>query len=555
MIILDPLSYLRSAILFLFVFLCLACPGFAADPVREVTLQWDKSIDDPYIKWYRVYYSRTSGGHASTLSEGHAISYRRQGGSEFPIAGEGGSTFIQIPKDETQITLIFSPDNSNDYYFVVTSVEERETGGVILEGIPTPEISITRMTVSKAGTGTGTVKDNRPSLGVKSDIDCGTACLSPDWADYTGGTTVTLTAAADPDNTFVGWSGVGGCSGTGPCVVTVSPALNVTATFMPIRRLDVVKAGVMEAGTVTALPTGIDSAIDCGTGCSSDGADFIINTAVTLTAAASTGYTFTGWTGGYVGTGLQCVVNMSAAKSVTAEFKPLRRLSVVKAGAGKGTITGSKPGVNSAIDCGTGCASDLADYAEQSDVSEAVILTATADTGHTFMGWSGGGCSGTGQCSVTMNAAKSVTANFVPFLKLSVTKTGAGTGTVSGSPPGINCGTVCMADYSFNTAVTLTAASDPGNNFAGWSGGECSGTGPCIVSMSAAKSAAATFAKKGDVNLDGAVNIADVILILQAMSRTGTLPFGNSYIADVNNDGKLGLEDAIYILQKAAGLR
>jgi len=42
----------------------------------------------------------------------------------------------------------------------------------------------------------------------------------------------------------------------------------------------------------------------------------------------------------------------------------------------------------------------------------AVTLTAIPDTGKTFVGWSGGGCSGTGACVVTMNADTTVTALF-----------------------------------------------------------------------------------------------------------------------------------------------
>jgi uncharacterized repeat protein (TIGR02543 family) len=40
-----------------------------------------------------------------------------------------------------------------------------------------------------------------------------------------------------------------------------------------------------------------------------------------------------------------------------------------------------------------------------------VTLTASADTGSTFTGW-GGACSGTANCVVTMDAAKTVTATF-----------------------------------------------------------------------------------------------------------------------------------------------
>jgi hypothetical protein len=152
-----------------------------------------------------------------------------------------------------------------------------------------------------------------------------------------------------------------------------------------------------------------------------------------------------------------------------------------------------------------------------------------------------------------------------PLGRLTVNKQGK-RGLVIGSPgvnSNINCGEGCSsdnADYAYGTVVTLTAAPDPGYyGFASWSG--CTdGTvkGPtCSVKMESAKSVTVTFslAKKGDVNQDDSVNLADAILIIQVLSRTGTLPFGNNYVADVNIDGKLGLADAIYILQKTAGLR
>ncbi len=66
---------------------------------------------------------------------------------------------------------------------------------------------------------------------------------------------------------------------------------------------------------------------------------------------------------------------------------------------------------------------------------------------------------------------------------LSVIKAGTGTGTVTSAPAGIVCGADCSEQYPQSTEVTLTAAADAGSTFAGWSGGGCSGTGTCVVTL------------------------------------------------------------------------
>jgi uncharacterized repeat protein (TIGR02543 family) len=327
--VLGLLSYLKSATLVFLISLCLGYPGYAAEPV---ILQWDHSIDYPYLQSYKVYYYTTSGNKDSLIPADYAASCMLA--VDLCPNAQGP---ITIGKDNTQITLN-GLDASILYYFVVASVDQRG-----LEGEPTPEISLSSMTltVSKAGTGAGTITSSPPG------INCGTACS----AGYIVNTVVTLTAAPDAGNTFTGWSG--GCSGTGlTCNVTMDAIKSVTATFTPPRTLSVVKAGT-GTGTVTGSPLGVSSDINCGTACSSD---YTTNTVVTLTAVPDAGHVFTSWSGSWCsGTGLTCNVTMDAAKSVTATFTPLRTLGVQKEGTGTGTITGSPLGISSDINCGTAC--------------------------------------------------------------------------------------------------------------------------------------------------------------------------------------------------------
>ncbi len=240
--------------------------------------------------------------------------------------------------------------------------------------------------------------------------------------------------------------------------------------------LSVAKAG-NGAGTVSSSPSGVS----CGGTCS---ASFTSGTSVTLTAAAASGSTFAGWSGACSGTA-SCTVSMTQARSVTATFNSSATtfaLSVSKAGSGAGTVTSSPSGIN----CGSTCSANYAN-------ATSVTLTAAAASGSTFAGW-GGACSGTGNCTVSMTAARSVTATFngASTFPLAVTRAGTGAGTVTSTPSGINCGSTCSASYSSGTSVTLTATPATGSTFAGW-GGACSGTGGCTLAMTASRNVTATF--------------------------------------------------------------
>ncbi|HCE66258.1 MAG TPA: hypothetical protein DER40_01670, partial [Geobacter sp.] len=197
------------------------------------------------------------------------------------------------------------------------------------------------------------------------------------------------------------------------------------------------------------------------------------NAVVVITPQAATGSTFSSWSGVCTGTNPTCTVTMDRGRSVTAIFtRNNYTLTVNPSGNGSGTIT--CPGLTT----GTLPASMVYPYS-----TTPIAITAKPDTGSSFTGWSGGGCSGTGSCNVTIDQAKSVTASFtLNTYPLYVLKLGEGSGSVTGS--GISCsGALCSGTYSYNTQVTLAATAETGHTFAGWSGGGCSGTGACTTTI------------------------------------------------------------------------
>ena len=189
-------------------------------------------------------------------------------------------------------------------------------------------------------------------------------------------------------------------------------------------------------------------------------------------------------------------VTMDAARSCTATFaQGFFDLDVTVAGTGAGTVTSSESprGITCPGDC-----------SETYTAGTVVTLTATPTAPSIFTGWSGD-CSGTSpMTTVTMDAARSCTATFAQgFFDLDVTIAGTGSGTVTLSPPGINCpsGEDCSEPYKAGTVVTLTATTTAPSIFTGWSG-DCSGTSPkTTVTMDAARSCTATFAQ-GFFDLD-----------------------------------------------------
>jgi hypothetical protein len=256
--------------------------------------------------------------------------------------------------------------------------------------------------------------------------------LSPAGGTYNYGTVVTLAAAANAHYHFTGWGGA--LSGmTNPTTITMDGNKSVTASF------------VIDQFTLST------SATNGGITLSPAGGTYNYGTVVTLTAAPNSCYNFSGWGGALSGTTNPITLTMDGNKSVTANFSA--KQFTLSVSATNGSVSLSPAG--GTYNCGT-----------------VVTLTATPSSCYRFTEWSGALSGTTNPTTITMDAAKSVTANFVinPY-KVFFSANG-GTGTMSSQT--VSCGVPTQLNAN---AFTMFC-----NNFAGWA---TSPTGSVVYNNSA----------------------------------------------------------------------
>ncbi|ALO36436.1 hypothetical protein CMT41_18070 [Colwellia sp. MT41] len=205
---------------------------------------------------------------------------------------------------------------------------------------------------------------------------------------------LTLTATPETGYTFTGWSG--DCTGDTTCQVTMTAAHSITTTFTEIP-LYSLTTSISIGGSISLK----DGSLTCAaeTDCS-----FNILESETLTATATpeAGYTFTGWSGDCTGD-TTCQVTMSAARSITATFIEIPTETTLKVIVDTG---GSITLSDNLSDCEIGCELTFT-------LQELITLTATAEAGYVFYGWSGD-CAGDANCLVNMSSNQTVKAIFKP---------------------------------------------------------------------------------------------------------------------------------------------
>jgi len=280
----------------------------------------------------------------------------------------------------------------------------------------------------------------------------GTALVTPNGTSFKYGAVITLTATADLHSSFTDWSG-DAAGKSNPITITMNADKTVNAQFtLDSHSLTLTTSGD-GSGSVGNLPAGTT---------------FKYGTIITLTATADLHSSFTGWSGGAAGKTSPITITMDADKTVDAQFTlDSHSLTLTTSGDGSGAALPAPSGTS--FKYGT-----------------VVTLTATADLHSSFTGWSGGAAGKTSPITITMDADKTVDAQFtLDSHSLTLTTSGDGSGAALAIPSGTS--------FKYGTVITLTATANPHSSFTGWSGAAAGKTSPITITMDADRAVDAQF--------------------------------------------------------------
>lgn len=117
------------------------------------------------------------------------------------------------------------------YCYRVKAYDFTRESGYSNEACGSPIASTYAVTVSKTGTGAGTITSS------PTGINCGTDCSG----SFGNGGVVTLTATPNAGSAFDGWSS--GCAGTASCTLAANAPVAVTAQFSMVVDLNGAEIG------------------------------------------------------------------------------------------------------------------------------------------------------------------------------------------------------------------------------------------------------------------------------------------------------------------------
>ena len=138
----------------------------------------------------------------------------------------------------------------------------------------------------------------------------------------------------------------------------------------------------------------------------------------------------------------------------------------------------------------------------------------------------------------------------IPNDAATITVTKNGNGNISASSVSTKfSGNVWTGSFEKGEKITLTAKPDDGYTFAGWSGAITSDSETITVSAEKATALVCSFQKKesakGDINMDGTISVADLLLLNKYLLKAGNISKKQFELADMNSDNSADIFDLV----------
>ena len=354
-----------------------------------------------------------------------------------------------------------------------------------------------RVEIYSVDNGAGTIASNLTGFSCQNAPGLPASCAT----NVPVGTSVTLTRQADPMSAFTDaqWP----CDPQAEtCTFTMVGTTTMGATVRGPQEVSVnIWSNKNGAGTIVSDPPGISCQNEPGSPITCTHA-FRLGTVVTLTQTPDPMSVFGTWMQAGCEPGPTCTFTVTGPVFTGGEFfGPMElRVDVLGMEEGAGSVTADSGDFSCQNQPGS-----PASCTHLYKAGSVVTLSASADPNSVFLDWAPAGRCPYGQptCTVTIQSDEVIEARFrgPQPLYVFITSLENGAGTITTDPPSPPCGNApgepqtCTALHRIGTTVTLTAQPAEDSLFEGWAG-ECTGTGPCTVTINGPHSLGASFRRR-----------------------------------------------------------
>lgn len=312
------------------------------------------------------------------------------------------------------------------------------------------------------------------SLDVSGQPSCATQCN----VTLTSGSSVTLTAKPATGAEFDSWTGACASQTSASCTLSPTQAVTVTARFRVPVPTHLVSLEVSGNGQINV--TGQNP---CRGSCE---LTVTQGNTLSLQAQPDTGAVFTGWSEPCTGVEPDCRLTITEPVQLSAQFEaaPVNYpVAITQTGAGQVQVSGTsrvcRPRCDLQIKSGT-----------------ELVLTAVADSGAVFSGWSAPCQNQAAECRTVVSGPLAIEASFVAaVVNTDLSVRTEGSGQIRSAALSAPCRGACTLSVAVGSRLEFSAEADEGQEFTGWDGA-CQGIDVCRLTVQPNNTVTARFAVK-----------------------------------------------------------